>query len=257
MPDVRRSSLAPAARPRVVVEHVGKTFANGTVALADVSLTVAPGEFVTLLGPSGCGKSTLLRIVAGLETPDGGRVVRPDGDIGYVFQDPTLMPWATVADNVALPLRFARRPAGEIASRVAAALARVGLSRVGGAFPRELSGGMRMRVAIARAVVTGAKLMMMDEPFAALDEIGRFRLNAELLRLKAREGWTVIFVTHSVYEAVFLSSRVVVMGAAPGRVVAAREIAFEGPRDEALRDRPDYAATCAEVSGLLRAAMDR
>jgi NitT/TauT family transport system ATP-binding protein len=250
MPDARSS----AARP-LVFDRVSKTFANGTRALADVSLTVRPGEFVSLLGPSGCGKSTLLRIAAGLETADTGRCDAPDRDIGFVFQDPTLMPWGTVADNVALPLRFARLPERDIAPRVAEALARVGLSAAAAAYPRQLSGGMRMRASIARALVTRPKILLMDEPFAALDEIGRFALDRELLRLGEQEGWTVVFVTHSVYEAVFLASRVVVMAANPGRIVAERPVAFTATRDDALRDRAEFTAACAEVSALLRAAI--
>ena len=237
-------------------DRVSKTYANGTRALADLTLAVAPREFVALLGPSGCGKSTLLRLAAGLETADAGRVHAPERDVGFVFQDPTLMPWATVADNVALPLRFARLPAADVAPRVAEALARVGLSDAAGLYPRELSGGMRMRVSIARALVTRPRLLLMDEPFAALDEIGRFRLDGELIRLAERERWTVVFVTHSVYEAVFLANRVVVMAAGPGRIVADLPIAFDRPRDDALRDGPEFAAACARVSGLLRRAVD-
>ncbi len=247
----------PAAdTPPLVFEHVSKTYPNGTRALADLTLAVGARQFVALLGPSGCGKSTLLRLAAGLETADAGRVLAPERDVGFVFQDPTLMPWATVADNVALPLRFARLPAADVAPRVATALARVGLSDAAALFPRELSGGMRMRVSIARAIVTRPRLLLMDEPFAALDEIGRFRLDGELVRLAERERWTVVFVTHSVYEAVFLANRVVVMAAAPGRVVADVPIAFDGPRDDELRDRPEFAATCAHVSALLRRAVD-
>ncbi len=249
------SDPRPAAVPHVVFDRVSKTYPSGTRALADVSLTVAPGEVVSLIGPSGCGKSTLLRIAAGLEVADTGAVARPERDIGFVFQDPTLMPWGTVADNVALPLRFARTPERDIAPRVAAALARVGLTDAAAAYPRELSGGMRMRASIARALVTRPKILLLDEPFAALDEIGRFALDLELLRLAASEGLTVIFVTHSVYEAVFLSSRVVVMAAGPGRIVAETPIAFGIPRDEALRDRADFTARCAEVSALLRDAV--
>ncbi|MDK9696627.1 MAG: ABC transporter ATP-binding protein [Siculibacillus sp.] len=249
MPEARPSA------PRIVFENVSKTFANGVRALADVSLVVAPGEFVSLLGPSGCGKTTLLRIAAGLEIPDAGRLDRPDREVGFVFQDPTLMPWASVADNVALPLRFARLDEREIAPRVMEALARVGLATVAGAFPRELSGGMRMRASIARALVTRPRILLFDEPFAALDEIGRFALDRELHELSARERLTVIFVTHSVYEAVFLSSRVVVMAANPGRIVGETSIAFAGPRDETLRDRAEFTAACSEVSAKLRDAM--
>ena len=250
MPDAR-----PSAAPLLAFDRVSKTYPNGTQALADVSLTVRPGEFVTLLGPSGCGKSTLLRIAAGLESADDGRCHAPDRDVGFVFQDPTLMPWASVADNVALPLRFARTPERDIAPRVAEALARVGLTEAAAAHPRQLSGGMRMRASIARALVTRPKILLMDEPFAALDEIGRFALDRELLRLGAREGWTVVFVTHSVYEAVFLSSRVVVMAGNPGRIVAERAVAFAATRDDGLRDRAEFTAACAEVSALLRAAI--
>jgi len=250
MPDAR-----PSAATALAFERVAKTFPDGTRALADVSLALAPGEFVAVLGPSGCGKSTLLRLAAGLETPDTGTITRSDHAVGFVFQDPTLMPWATARDNVALPLRFARAPRRDIDTRVAEALARVGLADRAEAYPRELSGGMRMRVSIARALVTRPRLLLMDEPFAALDEIGRFRLDADLLRLAARDGWTALFVTHSVYEAVFLASRVVVMAGPPGRIVAEAPIAFDRPRDEALRDSPEFAAACAGVSGLLRRAI--
>jgi NitT/TauT family transport system ATP-binding protein len=253
MPDAPRT--ASSAAPRVVFDHVSKTYGRGTEALADVSLTVEPGEFVSLLGPSGCGKSTLLRIAAGLEHADAGRVERPERDIGFVFQDPTLMPWASVADNVALPLRFARTRRDEIGPRVAEALARVGLTAAAGAYPRQLSGGMRMRASIARALVTRPKVLLLDEPFAALDEIGRFALDLELLRLYADEGLTVIFVTHSVYEAAFLSSRVVVMAGNPGRIVGERPVDYVAARDEGLRDRAEFTAVAAEISALLRAAI--
>ena len=250
----------PDDAPHLVFERVSKTFADGTRGLDEVSLTVRRGEFVAVIGPSGCGKSTLLRIAAGLETADTGRVLRSERDIGFVFQDPTLMPWASVADNVALPLRFARLPERDIAVRVGEALARVGLADRAAAHPRELSGGMRMRTSIARALVTRPKILLLDEPFAALDEIGRFALDLELARLAASEGWTVLFVTHSVYEAVFLASRVVVMAAEPGRIVADLPIGFDAPRDESLRDGPAFTAACATVSAKLRgavAAVDR
>ena len=253
MSDPTRPDPAGIA-PSLVFDRVSKAFPNGTTALAGLSLTVAPGEFVALIGPSGCGKSTLLRIAAGLETPDAGHVARPERDIGFVFQDPTLMPWASVADNVALPLRFARVPEAEIAPRVAEALTRVGLAEAAGAHPRELSGGMRMRASIARALVTRPRILLLDEPFAALDEIGRFALDLDLLALSARERWTVIFVTHSVHEAVFLATRVVVMAAAPGRIVGERTISFAAPRDEALPDTAEFTAACSAVSALLRSA---
>jgi NitT/TauT family transport system ATP-binding protein len=245
------------AEPVIALQDVAKTFAGGLVALDGFDLSVRPGEFVTLLGPSGCGKSTALRIVAGLSEPTRGRMARPQGgagDVGFVFQEPTLMPWATVAANVALPLTLRRLSAAETAPRVAAALERVGLSGFARAYPRELSGGMRMRVSIARALVTAPALLLMDEPFAALDEITRFRLNDDLLALWRALGQTVVFVTHSVFESVYLSQRILVMRARPGRIVA--EIAIDAPlpRGELFRTSADYAALCRQVSQALRAA---
>ena len=214
--------------PVVALKRVGKTFANGVVALARLDLDVRSGEFVSLLGPSGCGKSTALRIVAGLSEPTSGTVewleaeaARAAGPrrIGFVFQEPTLMPWATVAANVRLPLKLAGlEPSAQ--ARVDAALARVGLSGFAQSYPRELSGGMKMRTSIARALVTEPTLLLMDEPFAALDEITRFRLNNDLLALWQSLGKTVVFVTHSVFESVYLSQRVIVMTSRPGRIDA-------------------------------------
>ena len=248
------------AEPVIALQGVAKTFGE-LVALEGFDLAVQPGQFVTLLGPSGCGKSTALRIVAGLSEPSRGRVVRPQPqsgvpDVGFVFQEPTLMPWATVAANVALPLTLRRLPAAEIASRVEAMLARVGLSDFARAYPRQLSGGMQMRVSIARALVTAPALLLMDEPFAALDEITRFRLNDDLLALWQALGQTVVFVTHSVFESVYLSQRVLVMQARPGRIVA--EIAIDAPlpRGELFRTSADYAALCRRVSQALHAASD-
>jgi NitT/TauT family transport system ATP-binding protein len=242
---------------------VRKTFANGTTALAGLDLDIRPGEFVSLLGPSGCGKSTALRILAGLIDPSSGRVEWPGsragvdhrGEIGFVFQEPTLMPWASVADNVWLPLRLrgvARRNAQGAIDRC---LDLVGLSGFHHAYPRELSGGMKMRVSIARALSLKPKLLLMDEPFAALDEITRFRLNDDLLHLQRDFGCTVVFVTHSVYESVYLSTRIVVMAARPGRVVA--EIAVDGPeiRTEEFRTTPIYADLCRQASRALHGAM--
>ena len=248
--------------PLVFLRGVAKSFANGTVALENLDLDVRQGEFLSLLGPSGCGKSTALRLVAGLSKPSAGTVGWRDkasgargSEIGFVFQEPTLMPWGTVAANVALPLKLLRLDRAETASEVEAALAMVGLSQFGKAFPRELSGGMKMRVSIARALVTRPKLLLMDEPFAALDEITRFRLNDDLARLKAELGCTVIFVTHSVYESAYLSSRIVVMAARPGRII--REILVEAPmpRNEAFRRDPAYAAICETASRALNDAM--
>src|SRR5690242_1718697 len=213
---------------------VAKTFRSGTAALAGLDLAVAPGELLSLLGPSGCGKSTALRLLAGLSAPDAGSrrldpALAERGRIGFVFQEPTLMPWATAEANVFLPLRLAGVAWREARDRVAASLEAVGLAGFEGAYPRELSGGMRMRVSIARAYVTRPRLILLDEPFAALDEITRFRLNEDLLRLQRHERWTVVFVTHSVFEAVFLSTRVLVMTGRPGRIAAEIPIRFAAP----------------------------
>jgi NitT/TauT family transport system ATP-binding protein len=225
-------------------------------------LGVEPGEVLALLGPSGCGKSTALRIVAGLTRPDRGTrlldaALEERGRIGFVFQEPTLMPWATVEANVFLPLRLAGVARAEARPRVAAAIEAVGLAGFERAYPRELSGGMKMRVSIARAYVTRPRLILLDEPFAALDEITRFRLNEDLLRLREEQGWTVVFVTHSVFEAVFLASRVVVMSPRPGRIAADFAIDFANPRDEALRTSAEYGIACRAVSAALAAASAR
>jgi NitT/TauT family transport system ATP-binding protein len=247
----------------VALHGVGKTYANGVVALAGLDLAVAPGEFLTLLGPSGCGKSTALRIIAGLSEPSTGTVewARPaaggDGaprdEIGFVFQEPTLMPWATVAANVALPLVLRGRTD---APRIQAALERVGLAGFAAAYPRELSGGMRMRVSIARALVTEPRVLLMDEPFAALDEITRFRLNDDLLALWSTLRKTVVFVTHSVFESVYLSSRIVVMSPRPGRVFREIAIAAPYPRPAGFRTSAEYAGWCRLVSEALGAAAE-
>ncbi len=239
---------------------LGVTFANGTAALAGVSLTVQAGELVALLGPSGCGKSTLLRVIAGLLKPTAGgvRSVVADatpGEVGFVFQDPTLMPWATVQGNVALPLLLAGVGRRERADRARAAIARVGLGGFEESHPRQLSGGMRMRVSLARALVTKPRLLLLDEPFAALDEITRARLNDDLLRLWAEERLAVVFVTHSVYESAFLASRVLVMSQRPGRIVAEETIDLPYPRPEGLRTDAAYAAHCRRLSSHLAAVM--
>ena len=248
--------------PLVSLHGVAKTFQNGTLALENLNLVVRQGEFLSLLGPSGCGKSTALRLIAGLSAPSAGTIrwLGEEGgargnDIGFVFQEPTLMPWASVAANVGLPLKLLRVGRAEAAAKIADALAMVGLSRFATAFPRELSGGMKMRVSIARALVTRPKLLLMDEPFAALDEITRFRLNDDLARLKAELGCTVIFVTHSVYESAYLSSRIVVMAARPGRIIAEIAIGAPMPRGEAFRRDPGYAAICETASKALNEAM--
>jgi NitT/TauT family transport system ATP-binding protein len=242
----------------VFLRGVRKTFANGVVALDGFDLDVRAGEFVSLLGPSGCGKSTGLRIIAGLSEPSSGTVEWRDRaadarEIGFVFQEPTLMPWATVAGNVCLPLELQHVEPTAASERVRAALDRVGLTEFAGAHPRELSGGMKMRTSIARALVTEPSLLLMDEPFAALDEITRFRLNDDLLALWRTLGVTVVFVTHSVFESVYLSSRIVVMTPRPGRVFT--ELHIDVPdRDERFRTSSEYAAWCRRASEALAAA---
>ena len=249
-----------SAAPVVALKRVGKTFANGVIALKRLDLDVRPGEFVSLLGPSGCGKSTALRIIAGLSEPTNGTVEAEAANdaaprrIGFVFQEPTLMPWATVAANVCLPLKLAGlEPSAQ--ARVDAALARVGLSSFAQSYPRELSGGMKMRTSIARALVTEPKLLLMDEPFAALDEITRFRLNNDLLALWQSLGKTVVFVTHSVFESVYLSQRIVVMTSRPGRVFTELLIDAPYPRDERFRTSADYVGHCRQVSEALTRAI--
>jgi NitT/TauT family transport system ATP-binding protein len=203
----------------VVLKDVGESFANGTLALAHLNLSVHAGELLTLLGPSGCGKSTALRLIVGLEKPSAGTIAMPTrrrGDIGFIFQEPTLMPWASVADNVLLPSRLQEVPTPEARRRCEDVLALVGLSAFVKAYPHQLSGGMRMRVSIARPLVPRPALLLMDEPFAAIDEISRFRLNDDLLRLKRELATTIVFVTHSVYESVYLVTRIAIITAGPG-----------------------------------------
>jgi NitT/TauT family transport system ATP-binding protein len=244
---------------------LSKRFASGVTALEGVELDIYRGEFLSLLGPSGCGKSTLLRIIAGLSEPSSGvrhlmletdRAVHiPAGRIGFVFQDPTLMPWSTVAENVLLAFRLSGRVGSAERARVAAELGSVGLAGFEQAYPRQLSGGMRMRVSIARALVTAPDLLLLDEPFAALDEITRMALNDDLLRLWDTRRPTVVFVTHSVFESVYLSTRIAMMTSRPGRIVAELPVDLPQPRQRALRTSPAYAALCASVSEQLVATM--
>jgi NitT/TauT family transport system ATP-binding protein len=233
------------------------------VALGPLDLGVRRGEFVSLLGPSGCGKSTALRVIAGLNAPTSGvvQVARPVAaavggrhPIGFVFQEPTLMPWTTVRENVRLPLKLAHVASSAAKARVDEALARVGLAEFADSYPHELSGGMKMRVSLARALVTEPEILLMDEPFAALDEITRFRLNNDLLALWRSLRKTVIFVTHSVFESVYLSQRVLVMTSRPGRIAAEVGIEAAEPRGEEFRISAEYAAYCREVSNLLAPA---
>ncbi|MDE1968962.1 MAG: ABC transporter ATP-binding protein [Alphaproteobacteria bacterium] len=246
------------AETLVAAAALAKSFRNGVAALAAVDLAVAAGEFVGVLGPSGCGKSTLLRIIAGLIEPSAGRLERAAalaGRIGFVFQEPTLMPWATVSDNIYLPLRLQGVSRDAAAPRVAAMLESLSLREFAAAYPRQLSGGMRMRVSIARALVTEPALLLLDEPFAALDEITRFKLNEDLRTLWRRHRCTVIFVTHSVFESVFLTNRIVVMTKRPGRIVADLPIDLPETRDNALRLSERYADRCRTVSRRLAEAM--
>lgn len=245
--------------PVVSLAGVTKRYANGTLAVRGVEMQIAQGDFVSLLGPSGCGKSTVLRMVAGLIEPTSGQIEMAGGgstgDVGFVFQEPTLMPWATALKNVMLPLRLAGVARPEAESRAAAALSSVGLAGFERSYPRALSGGMKMRVSIARALVTKPRLLLMDEPFAALDEITRHRLNNDLLTLWEAERFTAIFVTHSVFESVYLSRRIVVMAARPGRVVEDLVVDAPYPRGEEFRTSADYAAHCRHVSAALHRAM--
>ena len=238
---------------------VTKVYDNGVSALGPLDLDVKRGEFVSLLGPSGCGKSTALRLIAGLTAPSSGTVsvshraseARAGHSIGFVFQEPTLMPWASVRDNVRLPLRLGHVPAAESDRRIGEALAQVGLTEFTEAYPRELSGGMKMRVSLARALVTNPDILLMDEPFAALDEITRFRLNNDLLEVWRKLHMTIIFVTHSVFESVYLSQRVIAMSQRPGRINAEFRIDTPEPRVEEFRMSARYGAYCREVSGAL------
>jgi NitT/TauT family transport system ATP-binding protein len=245
------------------LSNVDKVYANGVVALRGLDLDVAEGEFLSLLGPSGCGKSTVLRLVAGLGEVSGGRIEWPGangrgglprGDIGFVFQEPTLMPWATVAKNVMVPLKLRGVDPEEARARVREAIGMVGLEGFERAYPRELSGGMKMRVSIARALVTHPRLLLMDEPFASLDEITRFKLDNDLLSLWARQRWTVVFVTHSVYESVYLSTRIAVMTSRPGRTASEVMIDAPAPRDDSFRTSPLYNDYCRKVSARLAEA---
>ena len=252
------ADTAPSSGDRIVALTGGtKRFDNGTEALAGVDLDVARGEFLSLLGPSGGGKSTILRLVAGLDRPTGGTITWADRpkDIGFVFQEPTLMPWAKVWDNIYLPLRLKGVTRAAAAPRIEEALESVGLADFQAAYPRELSGGMKMRVSIARALATNPSVLLMDEPFAALDEITRFKLNDDLLALWKARGWTVIFVTHSVFESVYLSTRIAVMTGRPGRLSDTIGIDEPAPRTQDFRMTARYADYARATSDALHRAM--
>ncbi|MFV0490643.1 MAG: ABC transporter ATP-binding protein [Pseudorhodobacter sp.] len=259
------NALNSSPPPQITLHKIEKRFSNGTLAVQNMNLSIQEGEFVSFLGPSGCGKSTALRMIAGLLEPTSGQITlnghkvamgKEGGGVSFVFQEATLMPWATVFDNVLLPLKLRGMRRGEVRGQVKEALEMVGLSKFSSSYPRELSGGMKMRVSIARAMVTKPRLLLMDEPFAALDEMTRFKLNNDVLNLWRKQGLTVIFVTHSVFESVYLSSRVVVMAARPGRVVHDIVLPHETQRDEHYRTTTEYAETCRSVSEALEGTMD-
>jgi NitT/TauT family transport system ATP-binding protein len=240
--------------PTLRFSGVAKTFRDGTTALTDTDLAVGAGEFVSVVGPSGCGKSTLLRIASGLDRATRGTVDVAVDRVGYVFQDATLLPWRTVRDNIGLFAELDRMAKLERERRVTEAIALVGLTGFEKHLPHELSGGMRMRTSLARSLVLDPTLFLFDEPFGALDEITRERLNDELLRMFLLRSFAALFITHSVAEAVFLSTRVVVMSGRPGRVMADVDVSFDYPRAPELRYTPEFAALCGEVSSHLRSA---
>ncbi len=257
--------MSPPAPTLLTLQNVEKRYDNGTLALQGVNLAIGEREFVSFLGPSGCGKSTALKMIAGLLEVSSGRIQWNDNTqnkqptdhanhISFVFQEPTLMPWAKVFDNVWLPLKLKGVSRDKVKAQIDAILAKVGLSQFAQVYPRELSGGMKMRVSIARAMITEPRLLLMDEPFAALDEMTRFKLNNDTLALWTAQQFTTIFVTHSVYESVYLSNRIVVMAARPGRVIADLRIDEPYPRSDAFRTTERYAQWCVQVSQALQQA---
>ena len=248
--------------PIIALDRVSKRFGKDVLALDGMSLDIREGEFVTFLGPSGCGKSTALKLIAGLLPATSGTIsiTPPQGDseqdLGFVFQEPTLMPWSTVFDNVYLPLRLAGVKRAEAEPRVMDSLGEVGLTRFAGSYPRELSGGMKMRVSVARALVTRPRILLMDEPFAALDEMTRSKLDDDVVRLADEHGLTVVFVTHSVFESVYLSTRVVVMAARPGRLAADMSIDTPWPRSGDWRTSADFSTEARRVSETLKETLN-
>ncbi len=245
----------------IQMDRVSRRFGKMVLAVDKMTLSINAGEFVSFLGPSGCGKSTALKMIAGLLPVTAGTITitpskeKSEQDLAFVFQEPTLMPWATVFNNVYLPLRLAGVSRSEAMPRVKAAIAEVGLSRFATSYPRELSGGMKMRVSIARALVTRPRILLMDEPFAALDEMTRSKLNNDVVRLAKDYGLTVIFVTHSVFEAVYLSTRVIVMAARPGRVAADLALETAWPRNEDWRVSPAFSIEARRVSATLKGTL--
>jgi NitT/TauT family transport system ATP-binding protein len=250
---------ANAGVPEIEIAGVTKQYGNAHEVLESIDLVVAKQEFISIIGPSGCGKSTILKLIAGLANPTSG-TIHVDGmtplnareTISFVFQDATLLPWRTVQQNIGLGLELEHAPNARREKEIAALLDLVGLKHVAMSYPRELSGGMKMRVSIARALATNPRLMLLDEPFAALDEMSRDRLNEEILRLRAEQNWTAVFVTHSVSEAVFLSDRIVVLAPNPGRIYAEFQVELPAPRTSAIRNSPQFDAIVARVSHALR-----
>ncbi|MCM3924960.1 ABC transporter ATP-binding protein [Frankia sp. AiPs1] len=250
--DTAAGGATGTGAPALHFAGVRKRFRDGTVALTDTDLTIRPGEFVSIVGPSGCGKSTLLRIASGLDEATDGTVEVASTNVGYVFQDATLLPWRNVRDNVRLFAELEHLDSAERGRRVADAISLVGLTGFEKHLPHELSGGMRMRTSLARSLVLDPSIFLFDEPFGALDEITRERLNDELLRMFILRRFAALFITHSVAEAVFLSTRVVVMSGRPGRVKADLAVPFDYPRSPQLRYSAEFAALCGEVSQHLR-----
>jgi NitT/TauT family transport system ATP-binding protein len=242
------------AAPALSFDGVSMVFPDGTHALSETTFEVRAGELVTVVGPSGCGKSTLLRIASGLTKATGGNVAIEPGHIGYVFQDATLLQWRTVQHNVELFAELEGIDKDERAARAAENIALVGLEGFEKKYPKQLSGGMKMRCSLARSLVMDPKVFLFDEPFGALDEITREKLNDELLSLFQRKGFAGLFITHSIYEAVFLSTRVLVMSARPGRIVGDFKIPFAFPRLPELRFEPEFAELSGQVSHALRGA---
>ncbi len=253
------ANSTPQQSYAIAIHHISKVYSNGTVALQDMNLTINQGEFISLVGPSGCGKSTALRLIAGLGKMSSGNIVLGEAhkkpELAFVFQEAALMPWANVVENVRLPLKLAGVPKRESRAAVQDAINLVGLTGFERSYPRELSGGMKMRVSIARALVTKPDIMLMDEPFGALDEMTRSKLNSDLLNLWQQKRWTVVFITHNIYEAVYLSNRVIVMAPRPGRVVADIPIEASYPRTQEFRTSRICNEYCREVSARLTEAV--